>query len=737
MKNTRNLYSLSAIGCATLFATSAYAETYLVKTIADYEHVAKQLVAGDEVVLANGRWENFEIVLRGQGTKDEPITLRAQTKGKVLITGQSNLRMAGEYLVVKGLVFTQGYTPSPEVISFRINQQQLANNSRVTETVIDEFSNPDRFESDYWVALYGKNNRFDHNYLAGKRNRGVTLAVRLDSEESRENNHLIDHNYFGYRPVFGSNGGETLRVGTSHFSMFDSLTTIDSNYFENCDGEVEIISIKSGKNRITNNVFDRSKGTLTLRHGNGNQVESNVFFGHGVEHTGGIRIINQDQVVKNNYLEGLTGYRFGAGFTVMNGVPNSPVNRYMPVKNAQIENNTFVDLDFIEIGAGADAERSQAPSDSTFANNFIYNQSAKNLVTVHSDASGIEFINNPAVNVTSRAVPLNNMAKDKVTVKRADNGLIYPQKLSDVGVERQLQVLNKADVGPSWYGKKSAFTKFDSGKVVQVKAGENTLFDAIAAAKDGDILELSAGNYPSPKIIFLDKTITVKAKKGADVTILPMRSTFLEIQNNGSLKMIGVTIAGDAAPDYKGNTIFRTLKSGMYKNFRLVLDQMVVRDLDINGFYNIFDAGYRSLADTVSITNSEFKNITGDVLRLNKETDDLGVFNADHVVLLNNTFSNIQGTLVRLYRGGRDESTFGPHLNMQNNQVINVGTGKNNKGGLALELLGVQEMHIKNNQFKQSASVQLVTQVGEPKVSIENNQLVGTAKFDISVTPSK
>lgn len=228
MKITRNTFGLTVAALWVCFTYKVSAETYLVKTIEQYQQVAQQLQAGDEVVLANGQWENFEIVFHGQGAQAKPITLRAQANGQVLITGQSNLRLAGEYLVVKGLVFTQGYTPSPEVISFRINKDQLAYHSRVTEVVIDEFSNPDRFESDYWVALYGKNNRFDHNYLAGKRNRGVTVVVRLDTEESRENNHLIDHNYFGYRPVFGSNGGETLRVGTSHYSMFNSPSTIDS-----------------------------------------------------------------------------------------------------------------------------------------------------------------------------------------------------------------------------------------------------------------------------------------------------------------------------------------------------------------------------------------------------------------------------------------------------------------------------------------------------------------------------
>ena len=43
----------------------------------------------------------------------------------------------------------------------------------------------------------------------------------------------------------------------------------------------------------------------------------------------------------NNYLEGLTGTRFGAGLVVMNGVPDSPINKYHQVDGALIENNTL------------------------------------------------------------------------------------------------------------------------------------------------------------------------------------------------------------------------------------------------------------------------------------------------------------------------------------------------------------------------------------------------------------
>ena len=297
----------------------------------EYEKAVKHAKPGDVIQLANGIWNDFEILFRGQGTEDEPITLTAQEKGKVIISGQSNLRIAGQYLVVSGLVFRDGYTPTSEVISFQRNKEDLASHSRVTELVIDGFNNPERTETDYWVVMYGRHNRFDHNHVAGKSNNGVTMAVKLNSEASQENHHRIDHNYFGQRPNLGSNGGETLRIGTSHYSLSNSFTSVENNFFERCNGEVEIISVKSGNNVIRGNAFLESRGTLTLRHGNDNLVENNVFFGHGVDHTGGIRLINKRQTIRNNYLQGLTGYRFGSALTIMNGVPDSPINRYHQV----------------------------------------------------------------------------------------------------------------------------------------------------------------------------------------------------------------------------------------------------------------------------------------------------------------------------------------------------------------------------------------------------------------------
>ena len=421
----------SYLVAALLLSAPASAREHLVGDQDAYRELVGTLAPGDRVVLANGTWTDFEIVFEGQGTEENPIVLTAQQKGKVILSGQSNLRLAGEHLVVSGLVFRHGHTPTDAVISFRKSRDELANHSRVTETVIDNFSNPERFETDYWVAMYGRHNRFDHNHLEGKRNKGVTMAVRLETEASRENHHRIDHNYFGPRAVLGSNGGETLRIGTSHHSLSNSFTRVENNYFDRCDGEVEIVSVKSGGNRLVNNVFFESQGTLTLRHGNDNLVEGNVFLGNGVAHTGGIRVINKRQTIRNNYLEGLTGYRFGGALVVMNGVPDSPINRYHQVDQALIENNTLANSHHIQLAAGSDAERSAVPVNSEFRSNLIVNEDGRDTFTLYDDVSGIKFANNVLHNVetpqlikgfTSQDVRMNyerDRTNDGVSLARA------------------------------------------------------------------------------------------------------------------------------------------------------------------------------------------------------------------------------------------------------------------------------------------------------------------------------
>lgn len=702
-------------------ASNTFAKDFLVKTQSEYQKAVEQLKAGDKVILANGNWTDFEMRFHGKGTESAPIELTAETKGQVFITGLSNLSLAGEHLVVSGLIFQDGYTPTREVISFRQGKDRLANHTRVTEVVINNFNNPEKFAGDQWVALYGKYNRFDHNALIGKRTSGVTMAVRLKSEDSRENHHQIDHNYFGPRPILGSNGGETLRIGTSHYSLSDSLTKIHHNYFDRANGEVEIISNKSGKNEITDNVFFESRGTLTLRHGNGNIVKNNVFFGNGVDHTGGIRVINADQVIENNYMEGLTGYRFGSGFTIMNGVPNSPINRYHQVKNANINNNSIINVDHIHFGAGSDAERSAAPIDSSFKNNLIANNKASDGITLFDDVSGVQFKSNVTLNVKKHTIA-GGFENQPFDLKRAANGLLYPSHTAiKAGVSRDLKPVSRADVGPKWFKKPAFDTEFDSGKTIKVAAKPGALFKAVNDADSGDIILLEAGHHVVQKTLSLAKVLTFKGL-APNVSLSFERKTLFVLEDGGNLKLVNLVIDGSEAPDSAGNTLIRNTRLPTIKNFRLELDKVTVKNLDVNHSFHVFDSGYRAFADEIKITNSHFANITGDILRLNKEQDDLGIYNAEYIILENNTFTDVQGTLANVYRGGTDESTFGPHFEMHNNTLTNVGNGKRNKSNAVFTLHGVQVANVTHNVIDNAPAIIINHTVGEPITKVIGNQ---------------
>lgn len=712
---------LYLIACI-LVATPVSAEVYFVKDQKAFFAAEKKLVAGDTIVLANGVWKDFEIKFSGQGTKGKPITLRPQNAGKVILSGQSNLRIGGKYMIVAGLVFKNGYSPTGEVISFRRSKKELAHHSRVTNVVIDHYSKPDRYESDYWVGMYGKHNRFDHNHLVGKTNKGVTFAVRLDSTESQDNYHRIDHNYFGPRPVLGSNGGETLRIGTSKYSMFNSHTIVESNYFDRCDGEVEIISSKAGRNVFRGNVFFESSGTLTLRHGDGNLVENNVFFGNGKDHTGGIRVINRDQTVRNNYMEGLRGTGFASALTVMNGVPNSPVNRYVEVSNATIENNSVVDSSRITFNAGADTERSAAPVDSRFRNNLLAGTGSGTFIRIQDDISGIAF----ADNVLSKGKvekPVRGISETEAALVRAENGLLYAEDLT-AGASRDLKPVSRDQVGVKWYAKPPAGERFGTGKTIPVAPGEDSLTEAFAAASDGDQLVLAAGDYLVNKVLPLDKVLSIAGPQDAVATISFARPSLIEIRQGGSLRLSDLTIDGDMAPDSVGNAVIRTTIFPIQSNFLIDLNGVNVTNLNVNRSFHVISLGKSSFADRVSIKNSNFSNISGSILQAAAETEDYGQYNAEYIDVSGSNFQDIGGEIFHIYRGGRDESTFGPHFSLTGSNFLNVGLSKNNITGASMVLHGVQHADISGNNFLDAAPIKIVHTVGRPQTRISGNKAV-------------
>ena len=726
---------LVAFALAVLAAGGLSATESLVSNQDEYRDAVKRAKPGDVIVLANGVWRDFEILFTGTGLPEQPITLTAETKGEVVISGQSNLRLSGEHLVVSGLVFKDGYSPTNTVISFRRTKGEPANYSRVTETVIDRFNKPERHEIDFWVLMFGRHNRFDHNHIEGKGNLGVTMAVRLDGEENQQNHHRIDHNYFGPRPILGSNGGETLRIGTSHYSLADSLTVVENNVFDRCDGELEIISNKSGGNTYRGNLFLESRGTLTMRHGNNAVIEDNVFLGNGTPNTGGIRVINKGHVVRNNYLHGLTGYRFGAAFTVMNGVPDSPLNRYHQVEDVLIENNSIIECDYIEMAGGSDEERSATPINSAFRSNLVFNRDGGNVIRVHDDVSGITFEGN-ASNAVSEMPIKQGFSNSPIEMQRADNGLLYPagDELASVGIRADLKVMDKDDTGVAWYPKPGKEGVLPSTKaerlrsqVIGVSPGEDALFNAARRAPAGSILEVAPGSYRVRKTIVIDRPLSIRAAQGrGTVTLEFERPALFELDDGARLKLSGLEISGASSPDMSGNSVIRTSRYSMTSNYALTVEDCSISDLDVNYTFNFLLVAKNTFADAIRITRSEFSDISGSVLSLSRETDDLGRYNGEVISVVDSRFSNIGGAVVDIYRGGTDESTFGPRLEIRSSVLDSVGHNARNKTAASIRLLGVQVADIHDNEFIDSRPIRVTHTVGDPVTRIGGNRFAGT-----------
>jgi poly(beta-D-mannuronate) lyase len=436
---------------------SLLAAQHHVSSAADISRATAALRPGDELILSNGVWQDQVILFQAQGTPEKPITLRAESPGKLELRGRSSLTVTGEYLVVSSLCFADGGGVTDGIL---VSGQHC----RLTDTAVKGGTYK------FFVHLAGAENRMDHCYLAGKTSESPTLQVEVGA---KPNHHRIDHNHFGPRPPLGRNGGETMRVGYSWQSMSNSATLVEQNLFDRCDGELEIISSKSCENIYRDNTFLDCAGMLTLRHGNRCVVENNYFVAHRKRGSGGIRVIGDDHVIVNNYLDGV----YQGGIWVTAGISNSPLKGYFQARNATIANNTFVDCRgaCIDVSAGfGTSERTLRPENITIASNLFALPSDGSLIK-GTEGKGFRWNGNLAAHLTSAPAvgssetnPHPGVELVDAKLYRGKDNLWHPEAESPVNTvnaatsgalpiggdlcarQASRRPLTAAEVGPAW-----------------------------------------------------------------------------------------------------------------------------------------------------------------------------------------------------------------------------------------------------------------------------------------------
>ncbi|GAL20418.1 alginate lyase precursor [Vibrio maritimus] len=380
---------------------------------------------GETITIADGKYSNLGHML----VKANGVTIKPETEGKVWLTGLVQFELTGNDITLDSLVFTEG-GPAERFGGVRM----MGNGNTLQNSTFYYFNHdyayePDERRSEYpkylWVSLWGKDGKVINNRFEGKQKRGTLIGVQKDETPD---NHLIANNIFVDQKQnqfnelaikeavrYNGNSWEAIRIGDSKASQWDSSSKFINNLLVDMDGERELISIKSGDNEISGNTIFESAALISLRHGKGNKVESNIILGNEKLLTGGIRIYDEDHVIRNNYIANTRG-RDGLiegnadlrGAVVINtgiidvkngeqldqSVKGKELNKQWTPKNIDIENNTFVDTEWgmvygnqthrVSLFNNDEVENIFAGVDINFKNNVVDNSKNPEFVSVRA-----------------------------------------------------------------------------------------------------------------------------------------------------------------------------------------------------------------------------------------------------------------------------------------------------------------------------------------------------------------
>jgi Chondroitinase B len=289
--------SKAVVGKAVVVKAPAGRSAVVVRTVR-VGSVAALLAAvaaaqpGDRIELGPGGYTLSDTLqVEASGTATAPIVIAAAAGAKPEIRGDGTIEVTGSYVTLDGLTFVNADT---------VRVSSTATHAKVTRNLFHLAR-----QAQNWLQISGDDTEVDHNQFIGKQTAGVFLQIIGGGTSDMAERVWVHHNYFADHSFSGSNGGEAIRLGVSARQKAMAGAIVEDNLMERVNGDQEAISVKSSGNIIRRNTIRDSKGTITLRHGNGNTVEGNLLLGG----TTGIRVFGNDQTVINNVVQDSTRNR--------------------------------------------------------------------------------------------------------------------------------------------------------------------------------------------------------------------------------------------------------------------------------------------------------------------------------------------------------------------------------------------------------------------------------------------
>jgi len=326
------------MSCLLFALTNLAARVYKVTNQDEFKKAADMVMAGDEIVITNGNYSNWELVVNTNGTAGKPVIIRAETPGKVVFSGDVNkpvFQLTGSFTEISGLAFSGCSVFKTGGATGVLIELKASRYCRVTGCAFAKNAVKTQFMPIVVISGKAEYNRVDHCSFTGNiDNQELQVKITADAVPLYT---LIDDNEFKDKDKVNwkiFNGGECIQIGQDPVLLGTqyAFSVVRNNRFIHCNGEPEVISNKSSGNHYINNYFEDCQGELVMRGGHDCLIDSNIFKGG----TGGIRVNGTHHTITNNTLTGLpTGIRLMYGMAK----GKTEIGFYIAASDCLVKNN--------------------------------------------------------------------------------------------------------------------------------------------------------------------------------------------------------------------------------------------------------------------------------------------------------------------------------------------------------------------------------------------------------------
>ena len=309
-------------------------------------------VGGDEIIVTG----SGEISIKDLSF-DSQLLIRAENLGGTTLTNATLTN--SNNITLQGFIFG----PNDESTLLKIV------NSTNIKVLHNLFDHKDITESQTSLVMTQASDTIEIAYnefrdknqdnLNGTKITGSFIKTQYDDPLMSKNIH-IHHNHFNNIAPYLVNGTpagdsdrEAIAMGIADSQDVVTNNIVEYNLFENCDGENEIITVKTSSNIFRYNTFKNSMGSLSFRLGTNNQAYGNYFYGLGTGdtvadenyETGGIRVYGSGHTIYDNYMENLTGVSWRRPILVDSGDTSDSTGNdsHETSTNITVYNNTIID----------------------------------------------------------------------------------------------------------------------------------------------------------------------------------------------------------------------------------------------------------------------------------------------------------------------------------------------------------------------------------------------------------